>query len=266
MVDLACSKDALMKKIYALSKITFSLSLLATLMGCAHSSSAPVYGVQSEAVPQSACANNAYLKQYGCSLERVEQAAQTNEPDAEYALGYMYYNGIGTVKDPETAIVWIKRAAQQGQPLAIDALKTLRESQFPTMGKITVNGQQSSQHVTTSHAVSAKPVQKAVATKSPSAQKPLDNMGKLANMPGDHFTVQLFASPHLNNVRHLELSLPHSVPMTIASMQKNGSTWYLLLAGNFANRQQAMAYVSQLPNDIKASKPWVRSFASLNNH
>ena len=47
-------------------------------------------------------------------------------------VGYMYYNGIGTVKDPESAMIWIKPAAQ-GQPLA-DALKTIHQAQFPNMG------------------------------------------------------------------------------------------------------------------------------------
>jgi septal ring-binding cell division protein DamX len=253
-----------MKKFCSLSKLVLGLSMVGALAGCAQSAKAPVYGVQSDAISDQACQNNAYLKQYGCSLQRVEQAAQSNEPDAEYALGYMYYNGIGTVKDAETAQVWIKRAAEQGQPLAISALKTIRQSQFPNMGQVNIGTAKHAPKKTHSHPVDVHPAKvaaKVVATTN--THKPIDSMGSLKNMPADHFTVQLFASPHLDNVRHLEQTLAHNVPMTIASMQKNGATWYLLLAGNFATRPQATAYVATLPANVKSSGPWIRSFGSL---
>lgn len=255
-----------MKKFCSLSKLVLGLSMVGALTGCAQSAKAPVYGVQSDAVSDQACQNNAYLKQYGCSLQRVEQAAQSNEPDAEYALGYMYYNGIGTVKDTETAQVWIKRAAEQGQPLAISALKTIRQSQFPNMGQVTVNQATHAPKKTNNHPVDAHPSKVTTtvsAHQTKPVAKPIVAMGSLKSMPADHFTVQLFASPHLDNVRHLEQSLPHNVPMTIASMQKNGATWYLLLAGNFATRPQATAYVATLPANVKSSGPWIRSFGSL---
>lgn len=77
-------------------------------------------------VSSAACAGNAYLAKYGCSIERIQQAAEEGSPDAQYALGYMYYYGISTVRDPETAELWIKRAADQGQPLAKRALGLIR--------------------------------------------------------------------------------------------------------------------------------------------
>jgi len=305
------------KDIISFSKIIFSLSLLSVLVGCAHSEKAPFYGIQSDAVSQSACQDNAYLERFGCSLQRVEQAAQTNEPDAEYALGYMYYNGIGTVKDTDTATVWIERAAQQGQPLAISALKTMRQSQFPAMGQVNQNDQTSSSpqkpasttasqqspassdhgspkafgkhddlnfslleaglktggHHQQAHHNTAQPAAQAQASVPnnapratsyrPTALKKNNSLGNLRDKPANHFTVQLFASPSLNNVRHLQQSLLQNVPMTIASMQKSGTTWYVLLAGDFSNRQQAESFVSTLPPAISASKPWIRSFGSL---
>jgi hypothetical protein len=313
-----------MQKVYSLSKVVLSLSLMGVLLGCAHSENAPVYGVQSDAVSQAACQDNAYLKRYGCSLQRVEQAAQTNEPDAEYALGYMYYNGIGTVKDTDTATVWIERAAQQGQPLAISALKTMRHAQFPAMGQVNVGDQaatEKSQQQQSAPAIhhpvgmTQKPMSKKAsaqntdqddldlnllrgsaqphvqvrssqqqhsrpgqpmhsvdqsAQKSSQAatvksawQKPVHSMGNLKNMPANHFTVQLFASPNLQNVRNLEENLQHDVPMAIASMKRAQTTWYVLLAGDFITRQAATAYVSTLPASIKAAKPWIRNFGSL---
>ncbi len=82
-----------------------------------------------------ACKSNEFLQRYGCSLDRVEQAAESNDPDAMYALGYMYYYGVGTVRDTDTAIVWISRAAGQNQPLAIKAMNIIRKKQFSHQGQ-----------------------------------------------------------------------------------------------------------------------------------
>ncbi len=71
------------------------------------------------------CVGNEFLQRYGCSIDRVEQAAQNGDPDAQYALGYMYYYGVGTVRDVGTARRWINKAAAQGQPLAEKASRLL---------------------------------------------------------------------------------------------------------------------------------------------
>src|SRR3990167_9677798 len=71
------------------------------------------------------CQNNPYLMKYGCSVDKIQEAAENGDPDAQYGLGYMYYYGIDTVRDKETAQLWIKRAADQGQPLAQKALSLM---------------------------------------------------------------------------------------------------------------------------------------------
>lgn len=89
---------------------------IALISGCEHSpstannSQTPTY--------KTACANNPYLMKYDCSLSRIQKAAENGDADAQYALGYMYYYGIGTVKDQQTAALWIERSAAAGQPLA----------------------------------------------------------------------------------------------------------------------------------------------------
>lgn len=74
------------------------------------------------------CTENAFLQKYQCSFTRIEQAARAGDPDAQYALGYLYYYGIGATQDQQTGLVWIKRAAAQGQPVAKNALKVLSTS------------------------------------------------------------------------------------------------------------------------------------------
>jgi len=74
------------------------------------------------------CSDNPYLEKYHCSLDEVQQAAEQREPDAEYTLGYMYYYGIGTVRDRSTAILWIQKAARQGHVQAAKALHLLGQA------------------------------------------------------------------------------------------------------------------------------------------
>ena len=91
------------------------IALTALMTGCQHAPSSN-NSPQSSASP--ACSANPYLMKYGCSLSKIQQAAENGSADAQYALGYMYYYGIDTAKDRQTAELWIQRSAAQGQPLA----------------------------------------------------------------------------------------------------------------------------------------------------
>ncbi len=95
-----------------------SLPLL--LIGCQHVMNS------GESHYPAACAGNAYLTKYDCSIERIQRAAEEGSADAQYALGYMYYYGISTMRDQQTAVLWIQRAADQGQSLAKKALMLIR--------------------------------------------------------------------------------------------------------------------------------------------
>ncbi|MDF1797140.1 MAG: SPOR domain-containing protein [Coxiellaceae bacterium] len=112
------------------------LSSVVFLTGCAKHPKTDSYDTAAGNFQNTkACKSNEFLQRYGCSLDRVEQAAESNDPDAMYALGYMYYYGVGTVRDTDTAIVWISRAAGQNQPLAIKAMNIIRKKQFSHQGQ-----------------------------------------------------------------------------------------------------------------------------------
>lgn len=105
------------------------ITLTALMTGCAHSPSSSAN--QSMGAPVG-CSTNVYLTKYGCSLSRVQAAAENGSADAQYALGYMYYYGIDTVKDQQTAELWIQRSAAQGQPLAKKAWTLIQTGQTST--------------------------------------------------------------------------------------------------------------------------------------
>ncbi len=63
---------------------------------------------------------------YHSAFQQIQEPAKAGNADAQYALGYMYYNGLGTIADHRKAAFWFTKAASQGQA---DAKRALRQMQ-----------------------------------------------------------------------------------------------------------------------------------------
>ena len=63
------------------------------------------------------------VQNYRQAFIRLMPEAEKGQPDAQYAVGYMYYYGQGVVEDRKKALYWIKCAADKGQPEAIAAMQ-----------------------------------------------------------------------------------------------------------------------------------------------
>lgn len=70
---------------------------------------------------------------------RLMPSAQAGNPDAQYAIGYMYYYGKGVVEDKKAAWYWINCAAKAGQPDAIQAVIILAPEADATNSLLTSN-------------------------------------------------------------------------------------------------------------------------------
>jgi uncharacterized protein len=57
------------------------------------------------------------------AAELFETAATLGYDRAQFNLGLMYLNGLGVTRCRETAVHWLRQAAQQGHP---DAVRVLR--------------------------------------------------------------------------------------------------------------------------------------------
>jgi TPR repeat protein len=68
---------------------------------------------------------------YRKAFIRLKPLAQRGQPDAQYAVGYMYYYGQGVVEDRREAWLWINRAAVKGQPDAVASIKILGNRHVP---------------------------------------------------------------------------------------------------------------------------------------
>jgi TPR repeat protein len=65
------------------------------------------------------------VENYRTAFIRLKPEAEKGQPDAQYAVGYMYYYGQGIVEDRKKAWFWINAAANLGQPDAKEAIRIL---------------------------------------------------------------------------------------------------------------------------------------------
>ena len=65
------------------------------------------------------------IQNYRQAFIRLMPEAKAGNPDAQYAVGYMYYYGQGVIENRKKAFYWIKCAADKGQADAVAAINIL---------------------------------------------------------------------------------------------------------------------------------------------
>jgi uncharacterized protein len=65
---------------------------------------------------------------YGEAYAKLLPLADKGNAKAQYAVGYMYYNGLGVKRDSQTAVDWFQRAAKNGSEPAKKSLKMIKHS------------------------------------------------------------------------------------------------------------------------------------------
>lgn len=85
-------------------------------------------------ISQNGCVNNLKsginsfrVQDYRQAFLRLKPEAERGQPDAQYAVGYMYYYGQGVVENRKFADYWINKAAEAGQSEALAAKKILKQ-------------------------------------------------------------------------------------------------------------------------------------------
>ena len=72
---------------------------------------------------------------YKQAFRELLPLASEGSPEAEYAVGYMYYYGYGVAEDSETGIFWMQKAANQHSAKAISALEMLKQKDRYALSK-----------------------------------------------------------------------------------------------------------------------------------
>jgi TPR repeat protein len=60
---------------------------------------------------------------YATAFKEFKMAAENGDVRAQYSLAVMYNDGIGVKKNPAEAMIWFRKAAAKGHPLAKEILK-----------------------------------------------------------------------------------------------------------------------------------------------
>jgi len=72
------------------------------------------------------------IQDYHTAFTKLLAAARENV-NAQYAVGYMYYNGIGTKQNSAKALMWFRKAADFNQPQAIKALHLIEQGALKSL-------------------------------------------------------------------------------------------------------------------------------------
>jgi septal ring-binding cell division protein DamX len=194
------------------------------------------------------CKQMKFLKNYNCSVNNIENKATAGNADAAYALGYIYYYGIGIHENEQSAQLWIERAANLGQPAAIEAKQMLAQaqetnktvqSQATNNTQIAINQQQTS---------NIKMI-----VRHP---QPLNQTSHIAKQH-DVYVIQLAASK--NKEWLAEIQTKYNINnSTITTRRASGTDWYVLQQGNYSSLHNAHSAMHEYPTSVKDLKPWVR--------
>lgn len=68
------------------------------------------------------------IQDYRQAFIRLRPAAEKGAPEAQYAVGYMYYYGQGVIENREKAWYWITKAARNGNEDAKNAMNILQKN------------------------------------------------------------------------------------------------------------------------------------------
>jgi septal ring-binding cell division protein DamX len=261
------------------------------LVACSKSSQTPTQAM-------SACSGDPYLMKYNCSVSRVQTAAENGDADAQYALGYMYYYGVGTVRDQDSAKLWISRSAAQGQPLAKSALAMLKGGSTVPKSKTIKSTQKFYAQKKTPKIKRNLAINKTAAPKL-AAKKPAIKLAAKAIVPvapvkhtsEDHIKTVSHSTASLHaeesgDVAHMESDLMHAstdgytlqlmgnhnvgvIRNFVQSHHLQGkaayyyssfdhSKWYMLVYGQYKTVHEAHAAIAKLPEDLRKMQPWIK--------
>ena len=215
---------------------------------------------------------NGYYKDAFCQLLPL---AAKGRPEAEYAVGYMYYYGYGVPQDTASGVFWINKAAEQQYPPAITAMGMIHQHQIEEVKKI-----ESRQHDPDIRA-SIQPVSppivvkqrrlKKVSMMEPAHEQPKPKLKPVQSVAENNtpeevspkFTLQLYGSYKLTHVKHLQAQLRLKNTGHIFQTSHEGKDWYVLTFGNFVTAHEASATKNNLPKNLKELTPWVRKVDTL---
>lgn len=85
----------------------------------------------------------------------------------------------------------------------------------------------------------------------------------ISQQPDNAYTVQLFSSYEQQAIERFVQKYALQGNLARFISQRDGKTWFSLIYGSFATKQAAEKAVSGLNSELRKTKPWIRTFASI---
>ena len=208
-------------------------------------------------------------------LEHLRAAAQYGNARAQYALGYLYFYGLGPEKNTDVAKQWFEKSAQQGLLQARIALnqisggkdfnqdvrfgtliqpKLFQAPQYARYTRLSAGNpiQSKTFHSNNTHVRTSK-TQSHTASNNPSTTKPNTS----APWPPGNLSLRLYLGKTLAQAQRFVRQ--HKLIAQARIEKQTGG--YAVLFGHFHSVHQAKIAISQLPESTKVQSTWIQSVA-----
>ena len=81
--------------------------------------------------------------------------------------------------------------------------------------------------------------------------------------PASHYTLQLVGSGSEDKIKALVETSSEAAQLTYFQTERNGEPWFVLVYGDFTDKQAAMAASQAMPESLSQYQPWVRSVKGI---
>jgi len=180
--------------------------------------------------------------QYVQAGDQLWLLANHGNRQAQYALGYMYYYGLGTVRDHDLGRLWIDRSARHGYPPAIQAMKNIQQPEY--IQYRTFEGRPP-RHIPVP--VSSRMVQFA----------PSNDISWMRQQPSDAYTLRLLNTPGKSSLKSRYANLPLNCRLAEYQYSNKGDVWSAIICGSYLTRSLAKKEQQFLQKVVPSTHPTV---------
>ena len=194
---------------------------------------------------------------YYKAFDSLHPYAERGDKDAQYAVGYMYYYGLGTAKDQNTARYWIRKSAEQGKPAAQHAMYEITHDALQySAAQAGVKNDTVIPIAPIKPAPSMPAPKKSVSKNSKPSTKPLtfnNDSEWIQHQSPQNYTIKLASlksTPHPKEKIEHELGLKDTKQY---QFKKEGETWMAVITGSYRRHIDAEHMMLTLPLSFRTS-------------
>jgi hypothetical protein len=199
---------------------------------------------------------------YRQAFRQLLPVAVYGRPEAQYAIGYMYYYGYGPSRDSESGIFWMTKAAECHYVPAIRALEMICENKSYCPADLVKEEHLSLKNEEVADAsIHLKEKQDVVLESIKRPRRPV----RVITPPEqfEPYTLQLFSGFKLADVKDMQSDLQLKDKTHIWRAKNQDKDWYVLTLGEYDSVVEAKVARNKLSPEVKELDPWIRKIGGL---